>query len=177
MEKFSEMKNRIKILLCINFFLFLILSHFTAFDPGIKITDNFIKLSVHTLGLIPCIFILIGLFDAWIKKETIQKHMGKDSGIRGYFWAIVLASTAIGGIYTALPLSYTLHKKGAGLPVLFTYLGAAMICRIPMTMFEAVFVGVQFTAIRLFVSLPIVIITSVITGNFLSKRNFVIKGE
>ncbi|GAH12891.1 unnamed protein product, partial [marine sediment metagenome] len=40
------------------------------------------------------------------------------------------------------------------------------------TMFEASFMGVKFTVIRLLVSLPLVIITSVLLGNYLSKRNY-----
>jgi len=41
-----------------------------------------------------------------------------------------------------------------------------------MTIFEASFLGIKFTAIRLFVSLPLVIISSVLLGNYLNKRNY-----
>ena len=32
--------------------------------------------------LIPPIFILIGLLDVWVPKESMMKHMGEDSGAK-----------------------------------------------------------------------------------------------
>ncbi|MBA7512803.1 hypothetical protein ES705_04811 [subsurface metagenome] len=106
------------------------------------------------------------------KKEVIEKHLGEESGIRGYIWAILLAGTIAGGLLVAFPIAYSMYNKGAKLSVIFTYIGAAAICRVPMTMFEASFMGVKFTAIRLLVSLPLVIVTSILLGDYLSKRNY-----
>lgn len=44
--------------------------------------------------------------------------------------------------------------------MLFTYLAAATITRVPMTIFEATFVGIKFTIIRFVVSLPLLILAS-----------------
>jgi len=41
-----------------------------------------------------------------------------------------------------------------------------------MTLYEASFMGVKFTMIRLLVSLPLVMITSILLGNYLNKRNY-----
>jgi len=46
-----------------------------------------------------------------------------------------------------------------------------------MTIFEASFLGLKFTIIRLLVSLPLVIITSMMLGNYLSRRGYKIKEE
>ncbi|GAG72907.1 unnamed protein product [marine sediment metagenome] len=124
------------------------------------------------LKILPCAFILIGLFEVWVKREIIEKHLGEESGIKGYMWAILLAGTIAGGLLVAFPIAYSMYNKGAKFSVIFTYMGAAAICRVPMTMFEASFMGVKFTVIRLLVSLPLVIITSVLLGNYLSKRNY-----
>ncbi len=85
---------------------------------------------------------------------------------------MLLAGTTVGGLYVAFPVAYSLYSKGAKLSVIFTYLGAAAICRVPMTIFEASFMGIKFTAIRLLVSLPLVIVTSVLLGDYLTKRNY-----
>jgi uncharacterized membrane protein YraQ (UPF0718 family) len=53
-----------------------------------------------------------------------------------------------------------LARKGARTGIIFTYLAAATICRLPMTLFEATFVGIKFTIIRFVVSLPLLIIAS-----------------
>jgi len=41
-----------------------------------------------------------------------------------------------------------------------------------MTIFEASFMGIKFSAIRLLVSLPLVIISSILLGDYLEKRNY-----
>ena len=124
------------------------------------------------LKVLPCAFILIGLFEVWIKRETVEKHFGQEAGIRGHIWAVLLAGTIVGGLYVAFPFAYSLHSKGARLSVIFTYLGASAICRIPMAIFEVSFMGIKFTAIRLLVSLPLVIITSILLGDYLVKRGY-----
>jgi len=124
------------------------------------------------LKILPCAFILIGLFEVWVKKESIEKHLGENSGMMGYIWVILLAGTTVGGLYVAFPVAYSLFKKGAKLSVVFTYIGAAGICRIPMAIFESSFMGLKFTLIRLLVSMPLVIISSIWLGSYLEKRNF-----
>jgi len=160
------------------YILFLIVSWMVGFNPGIEISRNFRDFSVDMLKILPCAFILIGLFEVWVKRETVVKHFGEESGIKGYIWAILLAGTTIGGLYVAFPIAYSLYSKGAKLSVIFTYIGASAICRVPMAIFEASFLGMKFTAIRLLVSLPLVIATSMLLGDYLTKRNYkVIEGK
>ena len=170
--------TKIKIAYISSYTLFLIVSFIFGFNPGKEIGFNFISFLVYMLKILPCAFILIGLFEVWVKKEVIEKHLGEESGVRGYIWAILLAGTIAGGLLVAFPIAYSMYNKGAKLSVIFTYIGAAAICRVPMAMFEASFMGVKFTAIRLLVSLPLVIITSVLLGNYLNKRNYkIIEGK
>ena len=158
--------------------LFLIVSWIFGFNPGIEIRHNFADFSMAMLKILPCAFILIGLFEVWVKRETVEKHFGEESGIRGYIWAILLAGTTVGGLYVAFPVAYSLYSKGAKLSVVFTYIGASAICRIPMTIFEASFLGIKFTAIRLLVSLPLVIVASILLGDYLTKRNYkIVEGK
>ncbi len=154
------------------YFIFIICSFFTGFEPGKQIGQNFTSFAVVMLKLLPCAFILIGLFEVWVKKERVEKHLGKEAGITSYLWIILLASTTIGGLYVAFPLAYSLFRKGARLSVIFTYIAAAGICRIPMTIFEASFLGIKFTIIRLMVSIPLIILSSILLGNYLERKNY-----
>jgi len=163
---------KIKITYVAIYILFLVVSFILGYNPGKEIAFNFISFLIYMLKILPCAFILIGLFEVWVKKEVIEKHLGEESGIRGYAWVILLAGTIAGGLLVAFPIAYSLYNKGAKLSIVFTYVGAAAICRIPMTLYEASFMGVKFTAIRLLVSLPLVIVTSILLGNYLSKRNY-----
>jgi len=154
------------------YFLFLIISLMVGFNPGKEIGYNFGSFSLDMLKILPGAFLLIGLFEVWVKRETIEKHFGEASGVRGYIWAVLLAGITVGGLYVAFPVAYSLYGKGAKLSVIFTYMGAAAICRVPMTIFEASFLGIKFTVIRLLVSLPLVIVASILLGNYLTKRNY-----
>ena len=168
------MKRNVKIRIAYisTYVIFLITSFILGYNSGKEIAFNFISFLIYMLKILPCAFILIGLFEVWVKKEIIEKHLGEESGIRGYVWVILLAGTIAGGLLVAFPIAYSLYNKGAKLSIVFTYVGAAAICRIPMTLYEASFMGVKFTAIRLLVSLPLVIVTSILLENYLSKRNY-----
>ena len=168
------MKESLKILLIIIYFLFVGISLIFHFESGELIGKNFLDFAFSMIKIVPVAFVLIGLFEVWIKRETIEKHLGYNSSWRGFLWAILLSGTTVGGLYVAFPIAAVLHKKGAKLSVIFTYIGASAVCRIPMLVFEASFLGIKFTLVRLLVSLPLIIISSVIMDNILTKTNYTI---
>ena len=170
-----QMKKIVKLTLLLTYLIFITISLIYNYHPGKIVANNLFTFSKDMITIIPCAYILIGLFEVWVKKETVEKHLGEKSIILGYVWAILLASTTVGGLYVAFPVSYTLYSKGARLSVIFTYLGAVSVCRIPMTVFEASFMGWKFTTLRLLISLPLIILTSILFEIFLKKRNYQIK--
>ena len=88
------------------------------------------------------------------------------------FWINKFEFLTWTGVFVAFPVAYSLYKKGAALGVIFTYIGASAVCRIPMNLFELSFMGIKFTAIRLAVSLPLVILSSILLGRYLKKQNY-----
>jgi len=152
--------------------IFVVLSFFLGYAPGKEIGQNFISFSLAMLKILPCAFILIGLFEVWVKRETIEKHLGSGSGITAYFWGILLAGTSVGGLYVAFPVAYSLYNKGAKLGMIFAYIASSAICRVPLTIFEASFMGIKFSIIRLVVSLPLVIVSSMLLGGYLEKKGY-----
>ncbi len=159
----------------IAYIIFVIFSFWKGFEPGKKMGMNLAYFSIEMLKLLPPAFILIGLFEVWVKKETIEKYFGRESGLRGHMGGILLAGSTVGGLYVAFPVAYTLYNKGADLGVIFTYIGASAICRVPMTIFEASFLGIKFSIIRLCVSIPLVILSSMLLGRYLRERGYNIK--
>ena len=146
-------------------------------EPGRAMTDDFLKNAMQILRALPPVFILIGLFEVWVKRETVERHLGQGSGVRGILWAILLGGTTVGPMLVALPVAASLHRRGAKLAVVFTYVGAAAVCRIPMTVFEATYLGLPFTIIRYAVSIPLVVASSMLIGTALERRGYTIQSE
>ncbi len=150
------------------FSVFVVFSFIFDFEIGVGIFENFYSFFLTMIKFIPAVFLLIGLFDVWVEKELIEKHLGEDSGFMAYLWALILASTTVGGLYVAFPLAAAIYKKGASPRIIFTYLGAAAVCRIPMTLFEASYVGVKFTVLRWVISIPLIIFSSILLEKLIS---------
>ena len=174
-----KQKRKIKfdwqVAVMLGYFGFIIYSLIFKFPPGRAIAKNFWSFLIYMIKILPFAFILIGLFEVWVKRETIVRHMGEESGARGFFWAILLAGTTVGGVIVAFPIAYTLYHKGAKLSVIFTYIGASAVCRVPMTIFEASFLGIKFTLIRLFGSIPLIILSSLLLGDYLERTGYQLK--
>lgn len=170
------MKGRIAlIVITAAYIAFAIYSFVACNEAGQRAVAGLIDFAKQMAILLPFAFILIGLFEVWIRKETVERYLGTKTGFTSYFLAIALAGITIGGLYVAFPLSYSLYKKGAKLAVVFTYLSSAGICRIPMAIFEATFLGLKFTIIRFTVSIPLVVLTSWLIGSFMQKRGYALQ--
>lgn len=174
-EKKSNSNKKIYIIIIVIYFAFLIYSYLLNIPAGKEIGENLISFLTYMMQILPCAFILIGLFEVWVPREKVEKHLGHEGGIKGYIWGIILAGTIAGGLLVALPVSSILYKKGARLSVIFTFISASAIVRIPMTVFEASFLGVEFTAIRWLVSIPLIVFTSIFLEKYLVKQDFSIK--
>jgi uncharacterized membrane protein YraQ (UPF0718 family) len=154
------------------FFLFVGVSWAAGFAPGPRLGVSFAKFLRDMLRVLPPVFILIGLFDVWVKRATVEKHLGQGAGVLSYVWALLLAATVVGGLHVAFPVAQALHAKGARLGVILAYLAGAAICRVPMTLFEASYLGWRFTLVRFGVSLPLVIASSALLGAWFERRHY-----
>lgn len=148
-----------------------------GFGPGETIGRNFLTFFIQMLKVLPCVFIVIGLFDVWVKTETVEKHLGHGSGPASYVWSVLLAGGVVGGLHVALPVGHALYAKRAKLGVVLAFLSASALCRIPMTLFEASFLGWKFTAVRFAVSLPLVVLSSAAIGAWFERSGYELPGS
>jgi len=176
-EKKKKRNVPVRGILFILFAGFLLISLLLDYQPGEELGGNFLSFLLEMLKVLPAIFILIGLFDVWVKKETIEKHLGKDGGAKSFFWVFILAAPMAGGLLPALPVAYELHKKGARFTVVMAFLGAVGIARAPMLFFESTFLGFRFSLIRLMVSIPLVLITAILMGRHLDRTSYSVPEE
>lgn len=151
----KHLKNYVWIIL---FILFSIGSYILGFKPGLVISSNFNEFFIEMILFIPFLFIIIGLFEVWVPKEKLEKHVGSESGIKGILIVILLAMLQAGPLYGAFPVAYILHKKGASVRNIFIYLGAFSSMKLPMLGIELGYLGIKFTILRTLISLPLFIL-------------------
>ncbi len=154
------------------FVIFALVSYIINFEFGIEIWDNFLVFARDMVLILPPAFILIGLFDVWAKNESIEKHFGKTNNPLRFIWSILLASTTVGGTFVAFPLANSLYYKGAKYSSIFTYVTAASLFMIPMTIMEASMLGIKFTLIRLLASIPFIIGGSILLEKYFDKTKY-----
>jgi len=134
---------------------------------ALRITGYSLK---EMLLVIPPIFILLGLLDVWVPKETMIKYMGEDSGVKGVILALLLGSAAAGPLYGAFPVAAVFMKKGVKFSNVLIFIGAWSTTKIPMLLFEIASLGPQFALTRLLIDIPGIIIIAFILSRTVSNK-------
>lgn len=120
--------------------------------------------TLEMLTIIPPIFILLGLLDVWVERETMIRFMGEGSGIRGGIIAFVLGSAAAGPLYAAFPIAAMFLKKGASWMNVLLFIGAWSTTKIPLLLFETASLGFNFMALRFAFNIVGIVAIAVILG-------------
>lgn len=138
-------------------------------EKGLKaftITESSLK---EMLLVIPPVFVLLGLLDVWVPKETMMKYMGEGSGLKGIVLAIILGSAAAGPLYGAFPIAAVFMKKGVKFSNVLIFIGAWSTTKIPMFLFELTALGARFAITRLLVDIPGIILIAFILCSIVEK--------
>lgn len=144
-------------------------SFLLEFDFGKRTAENFLSSFIEMITLIPLMFILAGLFDVWVPRKLVEKHIGKDSGIRGVMWVILLSMLQVGPLYGAFPVAYIIWKKGASVRNILIYIGAFSTLKIPMLSFEIGYLGLKFSLMRTLFTLPVFILIAILMEKIFGK--------
>lgn len=122
------------------------------------------------LFVIPPVFVLLGLLDVWVPRETMVKYMGEGSGLKGVILSIILGSAAAGPLYGAFPVAAVFMKKGVKFMNILIFIGAWSTTKIPMFLFEIASLGTKFAVTRLLIDIPGIILIAFIISKFVSKK-------
>ena len=137
---------------------------------GYKALSISAKSLKEMLFVIPPVFVLLGLLDVWVPKETMVKYMGEDSGLVGIILAILIGSAAAGPLYGAFPVAAVFMKKGVKFSNILIFIGAWSTTKIPMFLFEMAALGTKFALTRMLVDIPGVIIIAYLLSKMVSKE-------
>lgn len=166
LKKFLKRYRLFLLLLALNILLLL-------FEPrlGQKVAARSIENLLEMLSIIPPIFLLLGLMDVWVPKETIMKYMGPNSGVKGGVLAFAMGSLASGPLYAAFPVAMMLLRKGVSLTNVFIFLGAWSTTKVPMMLFEITQLGSKFALVRLGVNVIGIIFLAVIMEKTTTQKD------
>lgn len=127
--------------------------------------------ALEMLSVLPPIFVLLGLLDVWVERETIVRYMGENAGLVGVALAFFLGSAAAGPLYAAFPVAGVLLKKGSRLSNVLIFLGAWSTTKIPQMLFEASALGFKFMAVRLAMDLCGIVLIAGFTEKLLTQND------
>ena len=82
-------------------------------SKGAESVSNSVYYLIEMIQVLPIIFMLTVVIEAWVPKEVIMRGFGENSGIKGNILSIILGSISAGPIYAAFPIGKSLLKKGA----------------------------------------------------------------
>lgn len=132
-----------------------------------RITGNNL---LDMLSVLPPIFILLGLLDVWVKRETMMKLMGEKAGLMGILVAFTMGSVAAGPLYAAFPVATVLLKKGGSLFNVLVFIGAWSTTKIPLLLFEATSMGPAFMLTRFLIDIPGILLIAWVSHRLLRGR-------
>lgn len=110
------------------------------------------------LGVIPPVFVLLGLLDVWVPRETMLRYLGPKSGAIGGLISIILGAVAAGPLYAAFPIAAVMARKGASYTNVLMFIGSWSTLKIPMFLFELSTLGARFAITRALIDIPGVIV-------------------
>ena len=104
---------------------------------------------VEMILILPAVMVLMGLFTVFVPKDLVVRYLGRESGLRGIFIAILMGTLPTGPLYIAFPIASALLKKGARVSNIVVFLTAWSCIKLPQELVELEFLGFRFMLARL----------------------------
>ncbi len=163
------LENKLNILTIAAYIIALIYST-EIFFSALDTTWMYIK---EMLQILPAVFIITGLIEIWVPRETIMKTFGSSAGIKGKVISVFIGSVSAGPIYAAFPVTQSLLKKGASLANIVIILSAWAVVKIPMLIVETKFLGIPFMVTRYILTVPGIIILGIILEKVMNREEVI----
>jgi len=125
---------------------------------------------LNMLMIVPPIFVLIGLFDVWVPRETIIKLMGEGSKTRGMFLAFFLGAFSAGPTIVAFPLAMLMLKKGAKYSNVIFFLMVWSSLKLPIVFYQITTLGMTLSLIINVTMLIVFVISALFVDVVFTKK-------
>lgn len=118
-------------------------------DRRPRVMERSLDFLIEMATILPAVVVLLGLFSAFVPKQLIASYLGAASGVKGFFLSLGLGTLPTGPLYVAFPIAAAMIKKGASVRNMIVFLTAWASVKLPQEMVEIQFMGVEFAAMRL----------------------------
>ena len=162
---------------CVQQYLWIYFSIYRNADKAYLSVKNSIYYIIEMLEIMPLIFILTSIIEAWVPKEVIMNGFGEKAGIKGGIFSFLLGSFSAGPIYAAFPICKMLLKKGASIANVVIILSAWAVIKVPMLANEAKFLGPNFMGLRWILTVISILIMSYLMTVFVKKEDIPVQEE
>ena len=179
-EKQIKQKKMIRDWLFLGITIVVVIILLSIFPAKIDaVTSTAQEYFIEMMVILPAVMVIMGLFAVFISDETVVKHLGKNSGIKGIALSILIGTLPTGPLYIAFPMAATLLKKGARVSNIIVFLSAWACIKLPQEMVELRFLGGEFMLLRLILTVIFVILMGVIIERVIEwndKKTSISKG-
>ena len=141
------LKNDAFWFLSLSVLIILVVYGFNA-GKGVIVAKTVYDTFFEVLDIIVAVSIFIGLFQVWVKPQTIIKLLGKGSGLKGFVLVCTFPILMGGSLFTIFPLLKVLKEKGARIGAIASFI-TAWGGKAPLLPLESQFLGWPFALVRL----------------------------
>jgi uncharacterized membrane protein YraQ (UPF0718 family) len=117
-------------------------------EKGMVVAKTVYSTFFEILDIIVAVSIFIGLFQVWVKPQTIVKLLGKGSGLKGFALVCTFPILMGGSLFTVFPLLKAFKEKGARTGAIASFI-TAWGGKAPLLPLETKFLGWPFALVRL----------------------------
>ena len=125
---------------------------------------------VSMLKIVPPIFLLIGLLDMWVPRETMIRLMGEKSGAVGVLIAFFIGTMSAGPLIAAFPVAQIMLKKGARYSNVLFFLTVWASAKLPILFYQATTLGLLYTVVTNVTLLIVYLVGTVAIEKMLSHE-------
>jgi len=126
------------------------------------------KMLIGVVPLLIAAFILAGMIQVLISKETVNKWLGKDSGLKGIMLGGIAGALIPGGPYIFYPVAASFLLSGAEIGTVVTFVVAKNLWSLSRLPMEVALLGPKLTLIRYIVTFIFPLIVGVMANTFFS---------
>ncbi len=142
-------------------------------DTVIEALRSCVGLILYVMPQIVAGILIGGFAQQLVSKDKMAALLGGNSGVGGLALAGLAGMLTPGGPFTSFPLVYALWVAGADAGALVAYLSSWAILGLNrLLIWELPFLGVEFTALRFVVCLPIPIVAGLLARIILARTPF-----